>query len=98
MGERIMPLHEGENVLGRSGDAQICLDLARVSRQHARIVVTGRSAMIEDLDSKNGTFLKGRRVEAASKLADGDEICIGPAVLVFRSSGRDSTTQTGTVT
>ena len=33
---------EGENILGRSGDAQVCLDMARVSRQHARIVVTGR--------------------------------------------------------
>jgi pSer/pThr/pTyr-binding forkhead associated (FHA) protein len=98
MGERIIPLRQGENVLGRSGDAQVCLDLARVSRQHARIVVTGRRAVIEDLESKNGTFLRGRRVDAASELADGDEICIGPAVLVFRSSGRDTTTQTGTVT
>jgi DNA-binding winged helix-turn-helix (wHTH) protein len=98
MGERIMPLREGENVLGRSGEAQVCLDLARVSRQHARIVVTGRRAVLEDLDSKNGTFLRGRRVEEVAELADGDEICIGRAVLVFRSSGRDSTTQTGTVT
>jgi len=98
MGERVMPLREGENVLGRSGEAQVCLDLARVSRQHARIVVTGRRAVLEDLDSKNGTFLRGRRVEAVAELADGDEICIGPAVLVFRSSGRDSTTQTGSVT
>jgi DNA-binding winged helix-turn-helix (wHTH) protein len=98
LGERVMPLREGENVLGRSGDAQVCLDLARVSRQHARIVVTGRRAVLEDLESKNGTFLRGKRIDAACELADGDEICVGPAVLVFRSSGRDSTTQTGTVT
>lgn len=98
LGERVIPLREGENVLGRSADAQVCLDLARVSRQHARIVVTGRRALLEDLGSKNGTFLRGERIAALCELADGDEICVGPAVLVFRSSGRDSTTQTGTVT
>jgi DNA-binding winged helix-turn-helix (wHTH) protein len=97
LGDRLLPLREGENVLGRSGDAQVCLDLARVSRQHARIVVTGRRAVLEDLGSKNGTFLRGERIGAPCELADGDEICVGPAVLVFRSSGRDSTTQTGTV-
>jgi len=98
LGERVIALREGDNVLGRSGDAQVCLDLARVSRQHARIVVTGRRALLEDLGSKNGTFLRGERIGAPCELADGDEICVGPAVLVFRSSGRDSTTQTGTVT
>src|SRR5262245_20905573 len=57
LGERVIPLREGENVLGRSSEAEVCLDLARVSRQHARIVVSGRQAVLADLDSKNGTFL-----------------------------------------
>ena len=67
-----------------------------MSRQHARIVVEGGRAVLEDLGSKNGTFLRGQPVTRAAELADGDEICIGPAVLVFRTSAGNSTTETGT--
>lgn len=95
-GERHIPLALGENLLGRASDARVVIDLARVSRHHARIVVEGARAMLEDLGSKNGTFLRGHRVTAATELADGDEICIGPAVLVFRTSAGNSTTETGT--
>ncbi len=94
--ERQLPLVEGENLLGRGVDARIVIDLARVSRHHARIVVEGPRAVLEDLGSKNGTFLRGLRVTAAAELTDGDEICIGPAVLVFRSSAGNSTTESGT--
>jgi DNA-binding winged helix-turn-helix (wHTH) protein len=94
--ERDIPLREGENLLGRASDARIVIDVARVSRHHARIVVQGGRAVLEDLGSKNGTFLRGKALKAAADLADGDEICIGPAVLVFRTSAGNSTTETGT--
>jgi hypothetical protein len=94
--ERQIPLALGENLLGRASDARVVIDLARVSRHHARIVVEGARAVLEDLGSKNGTFLRGQRLQAAEELADGDEICIGPAVLVFRTSAGNSTTETGT--
>ena len=83
--------------LGRSSDARIVIDLARVSRHHARVLVEGARAVLEDLGSKNGTFLRGQPVTTAAELADGDEICIGAAVLVFRTSAGNSTTETGTV-
>jgi DNA-binding winged helix-turn-helix (wHTH) protein len=95
-GERQISLLPGENILGRSGEARVVLDLGRVSRQHARIVVEIGKAVLEDLGSKNGTFLRGQLVTRPSELLDGDEICIGPAVLVFRSSLGNSTTETGT--
>ena len=94
--ERHIPLVEGENLLGRASNAHVCIDLARVSRHHARIVVEGGRAVLEDLGSKNGTSLRGLTLTAATELADGDEICIGPAVLVFRTSLGNSTTETGT--
>jgi DNA-binding winged helix-turn-helix (wHTH) protein len=94
--ERHIPLALGENLLGRASDARVVIDLARVSRHHARIVVEGARAVLEDLGSKNGTFLRGQRLTEAAELADGDEICIGPAVLVFRTSAGNSTTETGT--
>ena len=95
--ERQIPLLDGENLLGRASDVRVVIDLARVSRHHARIVVSGGHALLEDLGSKNGTFLRGQPVKAAAELADGDEICIGPAVLVFLTSAGNSTTETGTV-
>jgi DNA-binding winged helix-turn-helix (wHTH) protein len=94
--DRHIPLLEGENLLGRASEARVVIDLARVSRHHARIVVEHGRAVLEDLGSKNGTSLRGQPLRAPAELADGDEICIGPAVLVFRTSAGNSTTETGT--
>lgn len=96
LGERQIALLAGENVVGRAPDARISVDLARVSRRHARIVVSNGRAVLEDLGSKNGTFLRGQPIAQPTELADGDEICIGPVVLVFRTSTSASTTETGT--
>jgi DNA-binding winged helix-turn-helix (wHTH) protein len=94
--DRSIPLAAGENLLGRASDVRVVIDLARVSRHHARIVVEGGRAVLEDLGSKNGTSLRGQPLTAPTELADGDEICIGPALLVFRTSAGNSTTETGT--
>jgi DNA-binding winged helix-turn-helix (wHTH) protein len=98
--DRQIPLLSGENLLGRAGDARLVIDLARVSRHHARIMVsrgvTGDRAVLEDLGSKNGTFLRGHRIEGPAELADGDEIGVGTALLLFRTAHGDSTTETGT--
>ncbi|MBX7184289.1 MAG: FHA domain-containing protein [Vicinamibacteria bacterium] len=94
-GERRIALRPGENLLGRDAEARVPIDLGRVSRKHARIVVGGERAILEDLASKNGTFLRGRRIDLPVDLQDGDEIGVGPAVLVFRKSRLALTTQTG---
>jgi DNA-binding winged helix-turn-helix (wHTH) protein len=78
-----IPLSEGCNTIGREHDSTICIHLASVSRRHARIHVSGEKATLEDLGSKNGTLLKGRRIHALSPLADGDEIRVGSARLLF---------------
>ena len=77
-------LAEGENVLGRAPDAEIWIDLAGVSRRHARIRVDGPQASVEDLGSKNGTFLNGQPVREPTKLVDGDQIRLGTVVITFR--------------
>ena len=92
-GERQIPLEPGENVLGRSPEARVQLDLGRVSRRHARIVVADGKAVLEDLGSKNGTFVRGSLVTRPAPLQDGDEICIGTTVLVFRDRSSNSTTE-----
>jgi pSer/pThr/pTyr-binding forkhead associated (FHA) protein len=71
-------------VIGREDDATLWIDDSLVSRRHARIVVDETGAVLEDLGSKNGTLLRGRRIESPTKLADEDLITIGPASMIFR--------------
>ncbi len=93
-GEHEIPLEEGENVVGRTSDAVVRISSSRVSRRHARIVVTGGRVVLEDLGSKNGTYLRGRRIHRPVELSDGDEICFGRDVVVFRFCYPARTTMT----
>ena len=62
----------------------ILLRSTTVSRRHVRLVVGANSATVEDLGSKNGTYINDRRVTAATPLADGDRIRIGSLSFCFR--------------
>jgi DNA-binding winged helix-turn-helix (wHTH) protein len=77
-------LGEGENLIGRAPDAAVSIDSNKVSRLHARILIDGVTATLEDLGSKNGTFLNGERIEAHVTLSDGDEIRIGRHIARYR--------------
>jgi DNA-binding winged helix-turn-helix (wHTH) protein len=95
-GPKEFPLWEGENVIGRTASCAVPVESTSVSRRHARILVEAGRALLEDLGSKNGTYLRGRRLEEPAELAPGDEVRVGPVVLVFRSaagSDDDSTTE-----
>jgi len=91
-GSRDIVLDRGENVIGRMPDARVWIDTTKVSRRHARIIVSGGRAVIEDLGSKNGTFLRGQRIAAPAELTDGDEICVGPVLMIFRAFRGATTT------
>ena len=82
--DRDHPLNQGPNIIGRTADTDICIDRTKVSRCHARIVVAGTTATIEDLGSKNGTYLNGERLQNPTLLTNGDEIWIGRSVARFR--------------
>ena len=73
-------------MLGRDEGLAVTLRWSRVSRRHARIVVSGERALLEDLGSKNGTFLNGKRVTQPALLSDGDTLRLGRLLLVFRMS------------
>jgi DNA-binding winged helix-turn-helix (wHTH) protein len=81
---RQIPLDEGTHIVGRSPDASVWIDAAGISRHHARVTVSGVDITVEDLGSKNGTFLRGRRLTVAHPLVDGDQIRFGPVVVTFR--------------
>jgi DNA-binding winged helix-turn-helix (wHTH) protein len=91
---RQIPLAEGDNIVGRAQDAEVWIDAPGVSRHHARVRLEGGRVTIEDLGSKNGTYLRGKRVTEPSSVADGDQIQIGPVVITFRVPPSPGSTDT----
>ena len=78
-------LEPGDNLLGRDPAARVYVDHASVSRRHARIAVASERATLEDLRSRNGTFVDGRRIDSPTEIQDGAIIGLGPITLKFRA-------------
>jgi len=77
---RIIALVPGNNLIGRSGSNHVTIDCDGVSRQHARVSLSGDAvATLVDLDSTNGTFVNGARINRMV-LREGDRIQLGPDV------------------
>jgi DNA-binding winged helix-turn-helix (wHTH) protein len=93
-GAREISLGEGESLIGRAPDCMMRVDTPKTSRHHARIVITAGRAVLEDLGSRNGSYLGARRIDGPTPLRDGDEIGIGTAVLIFLGPGGTGTTET----
>jgi pSer/pThr/pTyr-binding forkhead associated (FHA) protein len=94
LANRELVLMNGANVVGRDPDAAIQIDARGVSRHHARILVSGGEATIEDLGSKNGTYVNGRRITAPARLSEGDAIGLGAVSVTFRTASLASPTDT----
>jgi DNA-binding winged helix-turn-helix (wHTH) protein len=87
-------LEPGETVIGRSPDAAVRIDRSEISRRHARIAIEGRTVTLEDLGSKNGTCLRGRRLDGVVELENSDEIQLGADLARFRVKIHDARTKT----
>src|SRR5262245_52913051 len=72
-----------ECVVGRAPGADFIVDDNLVSRRHARIYREGDGYVVEDLGSRNGTVVNGKRV-ARARIVDGDTITVGQTDLAFR--------------
>jgi hypothetical protein len=79
-----IPLAPGEHVLGRAGPGVIALQSTAISRRHARIVIDGHGARVEDFGSKNGTYVNDRRVDGPTPVADGDQVRFASLLFTFR--------------
>lgn len=71
------------SVLGRQPDCEIVIDSTAVSRQHAQIVNVGRDYYLEDLESRNGTFLNERSIQSRHRLRDGDVLRVSDVAFTF---------------
>ncbi len=72
---------EGIIDVGRDDAADVIVPDAAVSRRHLTLDATGSRLMVTDLDSANGTFRNGERVQGSFELAPGDEVVIGDSIL-----------------
>jgi DNA-binding winged helix-turn-helix (wHTH) protein len=88
------PLADGVNLIGRDPCAEVRLDFTTVSRHHARVLVNDEGAYLEDLQSKNGTYVRDTKVSSAVLLAEGDQIRVGSVLLTFKSVHPGATTKT----
>jgi DNA-binding winged helix-turn-helix (wHTH) protein len=82
--DAILPLAEGENIVGRHPESDIWLDASSVSRVHARVVIADGRATVEDRGSTNGTFVNGLRIATRHPLVDGATVTFGSERAVFR--------------
>jgi DNA-binding winged helix-turn-helix (wHTH) protein len=84
-----------ELVIGREPGHPGSIDDASVSRRHARIAWNGSGAVLTDLGSKNGTYVRGKRIAEPVALKDGDELRIGLVTFTYRAApAAASTTKT----
>jgi len=81
LGTDEIPLRSGENGIGRDPHGAVVIHSPDVSRHHARLTIAGPRVTLEDLGSKNGTFLGTRRVSSAIDVKPGDEILVGTTKL-----------------
>jgi pSer/pThr/pTyr-binding forkhead associated (FHA) protein len=78
---RILP--GNEKTIGRATGADFIVDAALVSRVHCRLTaLAGGELEIRDLESTNGTYVNGERVENARRLTPGDRLLVGRVELV----------------
>ncbi len=72
-------------VIGRVNDADLLLLDEKISRKHAKISTHGGRVMIEDLASRNGTFVNGVKISGAVELQEGDKIVVGSSTIQLAS-------------
>ena len=80
-GTMLVPLAYGANLIGRAPGALISVASTDVSRRHAEIVVSDEGVSLEDLGSRHGTLVAGKRIDGRVVLKDHDEIVVGSVTL-----------------
>ncbi len=88
IGGELFDLKEGITVVGRSADADLTIESTKLSRQHTRFVLQGNTLSVEDLGSKNGTFVNNNRIEARTELRQGDKLVLADIECEIAFPGR----------
>lgn len=92
-GRQEFTVEAGETVFGRDPTADVYVNHPSVSRRHACLSIGSQGAILEDLDSRNGTFVNGRRINGPTKIDHGALIGLGPITLTFVAMATPASTQ-----
>jgi predicted component of type VI protein secretion system len=76
----------GPVTVGRGRDADLVLPDELVSRHHAQVTSTGSGAVVEDLGSRNGTFVNGEAIHGPTHITPGDQLQLGVTLVELRSA------------
>jgi len=75
--------------IGRDFENSLCLASPTISRRHAELLVIDKDLFVRDTNSRNGTFLNGRRIENFERLRPGDMLQFGGMVFTVERPHRD---------
>jgi predicted component of type VI protein secretion system len=78
-----LELSEGQFAVGRNASCQLSLDDPLVSRRHALLTVSRDGVTVEDLESRNGVLLNGKKIEGVVSVMPGDKILIGSQEMII---------------
>ena len=81
---RILP--GNSKTIGRAPQAEFIVDAALVSRVHCRVTAGASELEVVDLESTNGTFVNGQRIETRATLKAGDRLGVGRVELLVSSA------------
>ncbi|HEV7225950.1 MAG TPA: SpoIIE family protein phosphatase [Pirellulales bacterium] len=92
---QLFPLAGKRAVLGRHPDCDIVLDIGAVSRQHAQILLVENDFYVEDLESRNGTFVNGEPIKGRQRLEENDQVRVCDLLFSFHFDAPSSYSPTG---
>ncbi len=79
---KMFKVDDQQATLGRSSKADMHVNDVGISRKHAQLISYGEDVFIEDLQSANGTYLNGNRLDRRLQLQDGDKITLGSTTIL----------------
>jgi len=82
-GANVYPLMDDESTIGRDASSKIAIADGSISSSHAKITRTAEGFFVEDMGSRNGTFVNSEKITQKTKLSDNDLIRLGKVILTF---------------
>jgi len=86
--KKVLPVRNKAAILGRRPDCDFCIPLQVVSRRHCQLSQEVNSLKIRDLQSSNGTYVNGSKVQTEAEAKAGDHIQIGPLTFTVQIDGK----------
>jgi len=82
----VFPLPEGKSYIGRDIENTIVIDDTQISKQHACLDVSQGKVFVQDMDSRNGIYLNGKKIQRKTALKEGSLLKLGSTILRYENN------------